>query len=144
MVPLVNYESLSREERLRRIGALVAKAVALASVPVRLQGQRANAGRVPVSLDEGDLAPEAQALLQRFARLGEFAPHEAATFWGISRSTAYRRLRRLEQAGCIERHGETTAARYRLVFEKSPIPAQVNQVVQVPGGAEARSDREDL
>ena len=123
---------------------MVAKAVALASPPPWRQGQGPDAGLVPVSPKEGDSAQEAQALLQRFTRLGEFAPHEAATFWGVSRSTAYRRLRRLEQAGCIKRQGETNAVRYHLIFEKLPIAVQVNQIVEVLGGAEPRPDSEDL
>jgi hypothetical protein len=144
MALLADHESLSRGERLRRIGALVAKAVALASPPVWGQEPGSDTGLVPVSPREGDFTQEAEALLQRFVRLGEFAPHDAAIFWGVSRSTAYRRLRRLEQAGCIKRQGETNAVRYHLIFEKLPLAAQVNQIVQVPGGAEARPEPGDL
>lgn len=124
MAPLANLESLTREERLRRIGALVAKAVALASAPIRQQGQGADASLISVPPGDGEYAQETHDLLQRFVRLGEFAPHEAAIFWGVSRSTAYRRLRRLEQAGCIKRQGETNAVRYHLIPEKLAVAAQ--------------------
>lgn len=115
MAELADYESLGWEERLRRIGALVAKGVVLAS----LQGSQT--GTVPSSQRAGGLLQgEEQDLLQRFEHLGEFAPHEAAAFWRVSRSTAYRRLHRLEQAGWIERHGKTNAVRYHLTSGKRP------------------------
>jgi len=40
--------------------------------------------------------------------------------------------------------GETKTIRYQLVFERLPIAAQVNQIVQVPGGAKGRPETGDL
>ena len=139
MTPLADQESLSREERLRRIGALIAMALALSSL------QRSQTSLVPFSEREnGLLERKEQALLQRFKDLGEFAPHEAAAFWGVSRPTAYRRLRRLEQAGWIERHGKTNAVRYRLIFEKlGPMAASERTIApqQKQGPSLAKSDK---
>ena len=120
------YEALSPEERLRRIGALFYKAVVISLA--RKQGIAgemggdgpAQAGEVsPQETDvlrTASLPKEDVALFRRYARLGEVAPRDATEFWGVSRTTAYRRLVALEKEGWIERRGATKAARY--VFTK--------------------------
>lgn len=116
------YESLSREERLRRIGALLCKAATLALEQERREAEETNGtpalpGHAPSSGGTVDAAvallPEELALLRRFVHLGELTMREAMRFWETSRTTAYRRLTRLIQAEWIERFGATNATRFR-------------------------------
>ena len=74
------YESLSREERLRRIGALLCKAATLALEQERREAEEANgtpalSSHPPSSGGTVDAAvtllPEELALLRRFVHLGE-------------------------------------------------------------------------
>ena len=116
------YEALSREERLRRIGALFYKAVVISLARKQaLAGE--TGGDVPTrtgedspqetdALGTASLPDEDLTLLRRYARLGEIAPRDATKFWGVSRTTAYRRLLGLERGGWIERRGTAKAARY--------------------------------
>src|SRR6478609_1959106 len=139
MVPLADYESLSREERLRRVCTLLAKAVTLACI--REQAANGDAEPMPVSrknpgpliteevenrddLQSGDLA-----LFREIHRWGEISPREASRLWSVSRATTQRRLSRLELAGWIARHGSTSATRYRLTEQASPILSQVSQAM---------------
>lgn len=133
MADFAIYESLSREERIRRIGALFCKAVALTSAfEQRLEEKHSpisyaqKTSSVPEGGSIADLLQETDcALLNRFAPLGEFSPREATQFWDISRTSAYRRLQRLEHSGWIVRHGETSAARYRITTQTLPVRKQV-------------------
>lgn len=134
------YEALSREERLRRIGALFYKAVVISLA--RKQGiagetgedGSAQAGEVSpqetdvlrtASLPEDDLA-----LLRRYAGLGEIAPRDATEFWGVCRTTAYRRLLSMEQGGWIVRRGATTATRYTFTKQARALLEQDEQAKQ--------------
>ncbi|MFT4177798.1 MAG: hypothetical protein QM627_14265 [Luteolibacter sp.] len=121
MVPH-EYEALSREERLKRIGALFYKAAVISLA--RKQGIAGETGGgVPIQTKENSpqktdapgivlLPEEYLALFRRYARLGEIAPRDATEFWGVSRTTAYRRLSSLEQGGWIEKRGAAKATRY--------------------------------
>ena len=88
------YEALSREERLRRIGALFYKAVVISLARKQALAEEAG-GDSPDgtailaadSLSEEDFAP-----LRRYAGPGEIAPRDATEFWGVCRTTAYRRI----------------------------------------------------
>ena len=126
------YEALSREERLRRIGALFYKAVVISLARKQILGEGAG-GDSP----DGTAVPavcllseENFALLQRYAGLGEIAPREATEFWGVCRTTAYRRLLSLEQGGWIVRHGATTATRYTFTKQARALLEQVEQAKQ--------------
>lgn len=122
-----DYESLSREERIRRIGAILGKAVTL-----RLERERAareDGGEVPPAPDEArpsghelstsdvldePLANDELTLMRKVAALGHLHPRDAAAFFGSSRTTAYRRLQHLERGGWLIRHGKGKASRYHL------------------------------
>lgn len=132
------YEALSREERLRRIGALFYKAVVIslarkqdvagetgedAPAQAGVDSPQKMGALGTVSLPEGDLA-----LFQRYARLGEIAPRDATEFWGVSRTTAYRRLVALEKEGWIERRGATKAARYVMTKQTRSFLEQMEQI----------------
>ncbi len=134
------YEALSREERLRRIGALFYKAVVISLA--RKQGIAGETGGdVPAQAGGDspqetdalgtDLLPEEDlALFQRYARLGEIAPRDATEFWGVSRTTAYRRLLGLEQGGWIERRGAAKATRYTFTDQTRALLERLKQFTQ--------------
>jgi len=125
MADNVDYESLSQEERLKRIGALFCKAATLIlSRQSMMPDARPVASDVSVvptkpqgTLDVATLRAEELALLKRFSSLGEFSPREATQFWRTSRTSAYRRLRSLEEAGWIVKNGNTSAVRYRIAAQ---------------------------
>jgi hypothetical protein len=114
-----DYESLSREERIRRIGAILGKAVTL-----RLERERAGRdadGEVPTAsgeaqsschyLSASDLSAEPLAsdeliLMRKAATLGHIYPRDASACFGSSRTTVYRRLQHLERGGWIIRRGQ--------------------------------------
>lgn len=122
-----DYESLSREERIRRIGAILGKAVTL-----RLERERAareGGGEVSPAPDgarpsshelsapdvpDEPLASDEVTLMRKVATLGHLHPRDAAAFFGSSRTTAYRRLQRLERGGWLVRQGQGKASRYHL------------------------------
>lgn len=116
MAPSLDYNSLSREERLRRIGALLCKATSLSLMRDKRSHESASPGCEPIdqTLFAVRESPEQDELnlLQHFARFGEFSPKEALEFLNISRTSVYRKLLRLESAGWIVRQGKTTATRY--------------------------------
>ncbi len=122
-----DYESLSREERIRRIGAILGKAVTL-----RLERERAareGGGGVSLVSDEArpsgheisapdlpdePLASDELTLMRKVATLGYLHPRDAVAFFGSSRTTAYRRLQHLDRGGWLVRHGQGKASRYHL------------------------------
>lgn len=126
------YEALSREERLRRIGALFYKAVviSLARKQALAEEARGDPRDGTSVLAVGLLSEEDSALLRRYAGLGEIAPRDATEFWGVCRTTAYRRLLKLEQGGWIVRHGATTATRYTLTKNARALLEQDEQAKQ--------------
>ncbi|MFT3991852.1 MAG: hypothetical protein QM680_10635 [Luteolibacter sp.] len=131
------YEALSREERSRRIGALLYKAVMISLA--RQQGIIGEAdGGVPFQSGENtlqktdepgtaSLPEEDLGLLQRYARLGEIAPRDATEFWGVSRTTAYRRLLGLEQGGWLEKRGAAKATRYTFTGQTRTLLERLKQ-----------------
>lgn len=126
------YEALSREERLRRIGALFYKAVVISLARKQALDEETD-GDSPdetAVLAAGSLSEEDLALLRRYAGLGEIAPRDATEFWGVCRTTAYRRLLSLEQGGWIVRHGATTATRYTFTKQARALLEQDEQAKQ--------------
>jgi hypothetical protein len=138
-----DYESLSREERIRRIGAILGKAVTL-----RLERERAareGGGRVSPAPDEERpsghelsapdvptelLASDELTLMRKVATLGHLHPRDAAAFFGSSRTTAYRRLQHLERGGWIVRHGQGKASRYHLTDKAYSALKRMKRIVR--------------
>lgn len=124
MAPLADYETITPEERLRRIGRLLCKAAILALARREAEGNGAQIPAIVAShppaetgtgANEGcPLNAEEQELLHRARRLGGISPREASRLWKASRATTYRRLSSLEKQGWITRKGATTATRYVL------------------------------
>ena len=145
MATLSDYDSLSREERLQRIGALLCKAVSLSLMrESRLQespsaGQGAIEQATETSTPSAVVEPpekDAFTLLQHFSKFGEFSPKEAMKFLNISRTSTYRKLLRLESSGWIVRQGKTNSARY-------VITGRLEQVKQIMQSLEAERTTDD-
>lgn len=146
---LHEYEALSREERLRRIGALFYKAVVISLARKQTEAEAASgdgsaharevtpAGASTVTSEMTSLPEDDLALLRRYALLGEIAPREATEFWGVSRTTAYRRLVELEKAGWIERRGATKATRYVFTVQARGLLERVERIKQPRDGSRA-------
>lgn len=143
------YASLSREERLRRVGELLSKAVTLAQIregPVqnpdeeKLKTQNAEQPSLKLSATlVGPLRDDDWQLLRKLAMLGEIAPREAMELWRVSRVTAYRRLVRLEKSGFLTKRGETTATRFYLTPQGKAHLLQMRQAEQ--GKVPVRANR---
>ncbi len=147
-----DYESLSREERIRRIGAILGKAVTL-----RLERERAareGGGEVPPAPGEArpsghelsapdvpdePLASDELTLMRKVAALGHLHPRDAAAFFGSSRTTAYRRLQHLERGGWLVRHGQGKASRYHLTGKAHSALKRMKRSMQ--GGKVGKSGR---
>lgn len=126
-MPPSDYESLSREERIRRIGAILGKAVTLrlerervareggGEAPPVPDGTRPSGHELsaPDAPDE-PLADDELILMRKTAALGHLHPRDATAFFGSSRTTAYRRLQHLERGGWLVRYGQGKASRYHL------------------------------
>lgn len=102
---------MDREERLRRIGVLFSKAVTLIGNR-HIDVTSATGADAAKSASTGQWPEFIEPLVRRFQSLGTFSPKEAADLWAISRTSCYRRLRRLETDGWIIRNGRTRAVRY--------------------------------
>lgn len=130
------YASLSREERLRRVGILFSKAVTIISERERLKKELKSETlkQTDVTREVIEWQEHEATLFKRFSRLGEFSPREAVRFWATSRTSCYRRLQKLEKEGWITRSGRTNAVRYRftartqLVLERLKESAQADSI----------------
>lgn len=122
MAPLADYETITPEERLRRIGRLLCKAAILALARRETEGDGTEIPAIEASPPSTETDPganeglnaEEHELLYRARRLGGISPRETSRLWKVSRATTYRRLSSLEKQGWIARKGATTATRYVL------------------------------
>ncbi len=133
------YESLSREERLRRVCALLSKAVTLPiiheqaakgegpPIPAVPDRRKSVAARI-AALEQETFPPEDLALFREILRWGEISPRDVTQFMRVSRATAQRRLSRLERAGWLLRRGATKAARYLLMTQAADLLRRLGQI----------------
>lgn len=143
MMTLSDYESLSREERIRRIGAILGKAVTLrlereraareggGEVPPAPGGARPSGHELPApDVPDEPLASDELTLMRKVAALGHLHPRDAAAFFGSSRTTAYRRLQHLERGGWLVRHGQGKASRYHLTDKAHSALKRMKRIVR--------------
>lgn len=126
----VFYESLSRDERIRRVGVLflkVATIICQRTAPERLSRKEATLNEATAKMVSPKWEEYETALLQRYSGFGAFSPHEAMLFWGISRTSCYRRLKKLEDCGWIRRMGRTSAVKYALAGETQIVLKQLRR-----------------
>jgi hypothetical protein len=122
----VNYsnEYLNREDRLRRIGELLAKGVTLLCLREAAE-VRAGANAVtnttrshPVRRDSEIPQiedPAQNQILTYLSNVGDASPRDIQRSLCIPKATAFRKLTKLLQLGLLARSGSTSAMRYRLV-----------------------------
>ena len=95
----------SEQARLRRIGELLARAVSRRCRDEELEKARQA---------RPDLPEDADPILIFVSEVGECSPKDVRERFSLSRTTAFRRLSRLVEAGQLEKSGSTNAIRYKL------------------------------
>lgn len=119
---------LTREERIQRIGELLAKGISLMlqreAEEARNSGSQApsNSAIAPAaSVGNGNCSTatdlvdsDARAILDYFKRVGSASPRHIQRYLELSKATAFRRLDRLVKANLITRIARTTGIRYQL------------------------------
>ena len=98
-------QSMTEKARMRRIGELLARAIARQCQREELERARAN---------KPDLPEDADPILIFVAQVGGASPKEIQTRFDLSRATAFRRLDRLVKGGMLKKEGSTTSRRYML------------------------------
>ena len=99
------HYTASEQASLRRIGELLARAVSRKCRDEELaRARQARPG----------LPEDADPILVFVAEVGECSPKDVRERFSLSRTTAFRRLSRLVDAGQLEKSGSTNAIRYRL------------------------------
>ncbi len=127
-MPLLNleyYANLSEEERLDRIGALIAKAVVLYRCDRRRAGKDepqtvADADQAGLIRSVADLVKDEteKQVIRYLDRVGSATPQNFSTTLGLSRQTVSRKLARLRVAGLVVVTGKTRMARYELAGQR--------------------------
>lgn len=99
------HYTASEQASLRRIGELLARAVSRKCRDEELA--RAREARP-------ELPEDADPILVFVAEVGECSPKDVRERFSLSRTTTFRRLSRLVDAGQLEKSGCTNAIRYRV------------------------------
>ncbi len=121
-------DHLTREERLARIGALLAKGIYLMlsreaeeKRQLELQASASAADRgVPDSNNQtvtngmSELDEDDRRIIEYLKRVGSASPRHMQGALSMSKATLFRRLTELLTAGLVVRSGKTTGVRYRL------------------------------
>lgn len=112
------FAHLTPDERLRRIGDLIAKAVMIYRQRERAAGRLSADGK-PVVAPVHDITelvtdPREKEILRYLQRVGVGSPHDFRVALDTSESTAKRALARLRSLGLVAASGHTRAVRYRL------------------------------
>lgn len=113
------FSHLTPDERFRRIGDLIAKAVMIFRQSERAAGRLTAEGKavvVPICDPAELVTDEGEKRILRHLRHAESAsPHDFCIVLTMPRTTLMRKLARLRAVGLVEVTGKTKAARYRLM-----------------------------
>jgi hypothetical protein len=126
---MYSYDYLSREERIARIGQLLAKGITLMlqreaaekqDAEPRLQRNAAGACGASAHSDNASPGPEIaddgeREIFNYLRRVGAASPRDIQRALDVAKVTAFRKLRSLVKAKLIARTGRTTAIRYRVI-----------------------------
>ena len=116
--PFTPQVPLSPHDRVRRISALLCKAVMLAEAKRMVQPP--SAGAEPMAPEKGDVTDIDERILNFLRGSGEASPLLIRSALGIPRSTAYWSFLRLRRAGQIVGNGRARALIYRLNEQEPP------------------------
>lgn len=116
------FQCMSREARIRRIGQLLSKAVTLMLVSETETNEQMARRMLAKKYTENilsdshiEVSDDAKAIMAFLKRIGTASPAEICQYTELSRTTVFRRLRELQQRGVIGKTGSTIAVRYRIV-----------------------------
>ena len=128
-MPIDSYVYLSREERIARIGQLLAKGIAIMlqreaaekeNAEMELKCRTADACCTSAqnhnALHEQGIADDGERdIFNYLKRVGAASPRDIQRALDLTKATAFRTLARLVKASLIARTGRTTAIRYRII-----------------------------
>lgn len=115
------YENLTREERIKRIGKIFAKGAFLLIERERAEEaarKREEEGRHSAP-EKNETRTRREKICHYLARVGSAAPKDIQSLLGVSKATAFRLIRRLEDEDRIVKTGSTHAVRVELSSGKS-------------------------
>ena len=116
---------LTREERIKRLGELLAKGITIMVLREAEEKRKANFNPAATAalqqaerVVDGDDTPS--AIIRYIERIGSASPRDVQRGLDLPKTTAFRQLDRLNKAGIISRIGKTAAVRYQLA-DQQPI-----------------------
>lgn len=146
-------EHMTREERISRVGEILAKGVALMlwrekesaaacqakAADSTINGQRAAAEmKTEMQLDSIE-----RKIVEYLERVQFASPRDIQRSLSLPKTTVFRKLKRLSQACILDRSGKTSAIRYRLGADHHFNRPEKTRITSGGrgGGAEARMER---
>ena len=117
-----DYEHMSRESRISRIGHILSKGVSL----MLANEMRQREMRVRAALTAGaeahgetacdsELPDDSKAIVVYLKRVGSASPVEIQRYAGVPKTTAFKRLRQLQAARIVIKTGDHKKVRYSIV-----------------------------
>jgi len=108
------YEYLTREERIRRIGEILAKGIALMHAAQAEAARKAAEAPVVGKVEQEERDWIIRAMVDYMKKSGWSTPREMVLNLDVKRTTLFRRLQDLRKRGLIESRGNTRGTQYRL------------------------------
>lgn len=108
------YEHLTREERIRRIGELLSKAVTLYVIKQKEDARKAGVAQVAAKVEESGADWITRGIVEFLKRVGWATPREIRLNLDVAQRTCTRRLQALLASGVLESRGFTSGAQYRI------------------------------
>ena len=108
------YEHLSREERIRRIGEILAKGVHLYLVAQREKERSAAVADVAAKVEESGTDWITRGIVEFLKRVDWASPRDIRGHLDVAQRTCTRRLQALLASGVLESRGFTTGVQYRI------------------------------
>ena len=102
------YEHLSREQRIRRIGEILSKAVTLYVMKQRDAERDAGVAEVAARIQETEPDRITCDIVEFLKRVGWASPREIRDHLDVTQRTCARRLRAMMASGVLESRGLTT------------------------------------
>jgi len=106
--------SLTDDQRLARVGTLLAMGVSRLLFNQIGENQPADAGEIVTSTEASPKANSGSELLKFLSRVRTASPSEIRAKFGLTRTTAYRRLKELEDRGLVRRRGSSRDVVYEI------------------------------
>jgi DNA-binding Lrp family transcriptional regulator len=108
------YAHLSRAERIRRIGEILAKGVTLLAIKQQQKDHAAAVAEVAAEVEQSESDWITRGIVEFLKRVGWASPRDIYRHLDVPPRTGARRLHALLASGILERRGLTSAAQYGL------------------------------